>query len=172
MKGAFLLFAGICFLCHAARTAYNVLSHRKHPLADSKVIVNSVYAVMGVLWFSWFQMCFADPLRISIPAWLRYAGLLAFMAGIALFLISHLGLRGVADRGKLVTTGIYSRVRNPMYLGFIFWVIGFPLFTKSLATLSSAALWISFLIYWKTLEEKALADKYPEYAEYRKGTWF
>lgn len=155
-----------------ARTAYNVLNYRKHPLADNKVIVKSVYAVMGVLWFSWFQMCFSDPLRTGIPAWLRYAGLLVFISGVALFIISHFGLRGVKDRGKLVTTGIYSRIRNPMYLGFILWAIGFPLFTSSLATLASAVIWISFLLFWKTLEEKTLANKYPEYAEYRKGTWF
>ncbi len=172
MNGAFLLFAGICFLCYAVRTAYNVLNYRKHPLAGSKVIVNSVYAVMGVLWFSWFQMCFTDPWRESLSERFRYAGLISFVVGVVLIIISHVGLRGAKDRGRLVTTGIYSRIRNPMYLGFILWIIGFPLFTRSLATLASGAVWISFILFWKILEEKSLANTCLEYAEYRKNTWF
>lgn len=29
--------------------------------------------------------------------------------------------------GGLITTGIYRRTRNPVYLGFVFMLIGFPL---------------------------------------------
>ena len=30
--------------------------------------------------------------------------------------------------GNLITKGIYSKIRHPMYTGFIMWLTGFPLF--------------------------------------------
>ena len=59
-----------------------------------------------------------------------------------------------------------------MYLGFILWVIGFPIFMEGLATLASGVLWTAFFMYWKILEEKELEEKYEEYKEYKKITWF
>jgi protein-S-isoprenylcysteine O-methyltransferase Ste14 len=59
-----------------------------------------------------------------------------------------------------------------MYLGFIFWLVGLPVYLRSLVGLLSAALWISFIIYWKRLEEEELERKYEGYGEYKKKTWF
>lgn len=126
---------------------------------------------MAFLWFSWFQMCFFDPLKINIPAWLRYTGLLLFITGFLLFLFSNIKLN--EDKtDKIVTSGIYSKIRNPMYLGFIIWLVGFPLFLQSAITLLSSAIWISFIIHWKILEEKELENKDPKYGEYKNQTWF
>lgn len=128
--------------------------------------------IMFILWFSWAQAVFNDPVKINIPAWLRYTGLLFFIIGVSLFILAHLKLRGFKDRGFVVTGGIYSKIRNPMYLGFIIWVIGFPVFMQALASLLSAVVWSAFFIYWKILEEKELEEKYEEYKEYKKRTWF
>ncbi|MGD8979738.1 MAG: methyltransferase, partial [candidate division WOR-3 bacterium] len=68
--------------------------------------------------------------------------------------------------------GIYSRIRNPMYLGFIVWVIGFPVFMQSMLTLLSAVLWIIHFMIWKTLEEKDLQRRFNGYREYMARTWF
>jgi protein-S-isoprenylcysteine O-methyltransferase Ste14 len=127
---------------------------------------------MGILWFSWFQMCFSDPIKIDIPDWIRYIGLLLFLTGVFLFIFSHMKLGGFEDKGELITGGIYSKIRNPMYVGFIIWIIGFPVFTQSIATIASAAIWILHIVYWKILEEKELERRYKEYREYRKRTWF
>ncbi|MCK4322563.1 hypothetical protein KAX08_08625 [candidate division WOR-3 bacterium] len=127
---------------------------------------------MGILWFSWFQMCFIDPIKLNIPPFLRYSGLLLFIMGVSLFILSHTKLGGFEDKGELIKGCIYSKIRNPMYLGFIIWIIGFPIFTKSLITLASSAIWISHIIYWKVLEEKELEEKYKKYREYKKKTWF
>lgn len=172
MGTAFFIWSGICIACYIVRTAFNVLNYKNHPLAGNRAVVNVIYVVMGALWFSWFQMCFTDPMRMNLPGWIRYTGLVLFVAGIALFLISHLKMKGVEDRGMLVTGGIYGKIRNPMYLGFIIWIIGFPTFTRSLITLASAAVWSAFILYWKVLEEKALESKYEGYAEYKRRTWF
>ena len=172
MKTVFFILAGICFICYILRTIFNVLKHKNSPLAENRKVVVSVFIVMGILWFSWFQMCFSDPIKIDIPDWIRYIGLLLFLTGVFLFIFSHMKLGGFEDKGELITGGIYSKIRNPMYVGFIIWIIGFPVFTQSVVTLASSVIWISHIVYWKTLEERELERKYKEYREYRKRTWF
>jgi protein-S-isoprenylcysteine O-methyltransferase Ste14 len=167
----FILF-GTCFLCYTYRTVFNVLAYKKHPWAENKGIVTSVFIIMGILWFSWFNMCFTDLIKMNIPGWIRYLGFIFFLLGVFLFIFSHIKLRGFEEKGRLVTSGIYSKIRNPMYLGFIIWIIGFPVFTQSFITLLSSAIWISHIIYWKILEERGLEKKYKEYSEYKKRTWF
>ncbi len=172
METVFFISFGICFVCYMIRTVFNILNYKKSSLAKNKKVVTSIYIVMGILWFSWGQMCFSDPIRMNIPNWIRYIGLFSFLTGVFLFVFSHLRLKGFEDKGKLIRTGIYSKIRNPMYLGFIIWIIGFPIFTQSLVTLASSAIWASHIIYWKILEEKKLEEKYEEYKEYKKKTWF
>jgi len=172
MKTVFSIWVGICFICYVVRTVFNILKHKNSPLAENRKIVTSIFIVMGILWFSWFQMCFSDPIKTNIPDWIRYIGLLLFLIGVFLFIFSHMKLRGFEDKGELITDGIYSKIRNPMYVGFIIWIIGFPAFMQSVVTLASSAIWISLIIYWKTLEERELEKKYKEYREYREKTWF
>ena len=168
----FFIWFGICFVCYIIRTVFNLLKYKKSLLTENKKIVNLIFIVMGILWFSWFQMCFSDPTKINIPGLIRYIGLLLFLIGVFLFIFSHKKLKGFEGGGKLVTDSIYSKIRNPMYLGFIIWIIGFPIFMQSLITFASSVIWISHIIYWKILEEKELEKKYKEYREYKKKTWF
>lgn len=168
----FFIWFGISFVCYIIRTAFNVLNYKKSPLAENKKIVNLIFIVMGILWFSWFQMCFSDPIKMNLPGWIRYIGLLLFLIGVFLFVFSHRKLKGFEDKGELMRGGIYSKIRNPMYLGFIIWIIGFPIFMQSLITFASSVILISHIIYWKILEEKELEKKYKEYGEYKKKTWF
>jgi protein-S-isoprenylcysteine O-methyltransferase Ste14 len=46
------------------------------------------------------------------------------------------------------------------------------MFMRSLITLASSVIWVPHIIYWKVLEEKDLEEKYEEYREYKKKTWF
>ncbi|MBN1893943.1 isoprenylcysteine carboxylmethyltransferase family protein [bacterium] len=127
---------------------------------------------MFVLWFSWFQMCLLDPTILPVPGWIRGLGLFLFVAGVFLFVFSHTKMKGFEGRGVLIKTGIYSRIRNPMYLGFIIWIIGFPLFMRKMLSSLSSVIWIVHILVWKFLEEKELEKKYPEYGEYKARTWF
>ena len=168
----FIVWFGVCFVCYAIRTVFNVMIYHKHPWLENKKIMRFIFLVMGILWYSWFSMCFSDPVRMSIPDWIRYAGFIFFLTGVFLFLFAHIKMRGFEDKGRLVMTGIYSKIRNPMYLGFIIWIIGFPVFTRSLITLASSVLWIAFILYWKKLEEKELMSRFDHYRAYMKKTWF
>jgi len=172
MEKIFLIAFATCFICFMFRTAFNILKYRKSKWAENKNIFRGILVVMFILWFSWGQMVFYDPIKMNIPDLVRYVGLALFIIGVSLFILSHIKLKGFEDKGHLVTEGIYSKIRNPMYLGFILWIIGLPIFMQSTATLASCVIWIAFFMYWKMLEEKELEEKYQEYQEYKKRTWF
>jgi len=172
MNAYFFISFGVCFVCFALRTLFNVLFHKRSKFLQSKTIIIIVNFTMFILWFSWFFMCFNDPVKMNLPIWLRCFSLILFLIGISFFVLSHTRLKWFEDKGTLVTTGIYSRIRNPMYLGFILWVIGFPLFMQAFITLLSAIIWVPCFICWKKLEEKELEKKYEGYKEYKDKTWF
>ena len=73
---------------------------------------------------------------------------------------------------ELIKTGIFSKIRHPMYFGFIIWIIGFPIFMNAGFTLASAILWVPQILYWRKSEEKQLENKYEDYEEYKKQAWF
>ena len=162
----------VCFICFAVRTVYNYWNYRGYSVAAKKPVLIGIYILMGLLWFAWFQMNFTDPVKASLPLWLRILGLVLFVTGVSLFLFAHAGLGRLKQEGKLVTEGIYARIRNPMYLGFILWVVGFPVFMQSMFTLLSAVFWIAHFLIWKALEEKDLLRRFAGYREYMAQTWF
>jgi protein-S-isoprenylcysteine O-methyltransferase Ste14 len=131
-----------------------------------------MWANMLLLWISWFVLCENDPYKLNIPDWMVNSGLVLFIAGLLLFIIPVIQLKGVENIKQLATSGMYKIFRHPMYLGFIFWVHGYPLFMKAqIAFLLSPLLAVNIL-YWRYLEEQELLEKYSEYAEYKKHTIF
>jgi protein-S-isoprenylcysteine O-methyltransferase Ste14 len=110
---------------------------------------------------------------ITIPVSLRVGGLIALITVGALFSIS-----GVVSFRKaktsvnpltpdacssLVSSGIYKKTRNPMYVGFLFFLIGWGLF---LSNLFSLALCASFFLYMNRFqiqpEEEILKSLFGE----------
>ncbi len=162
----------VCFVCFAIRTLFNYLNYKENKIAAKKWVIAAIYFIMFILWFSWGLMNFNDPVSLPLPLWLRLIGLVLFIIGVSLFIFAHAGLGRLRNEGKFVTQGIYSKFRNPMYLGFMIWVIGFPVFMKSMLTLASAILWIVHFMIWKTLEEKELERRFKGYREYKARTWF
>jgi protein-S-isoprenylcysteine O-methyltransferase Ste14 len=74
------------------------------------------------------------PIPIPAPAFVQWLGLgfaaLGFILGV-LALIEFRRARAALDPRKptksLVTSGIYNYTRNPVYLGFVFMLVGLPL---------------------------------------------
>jgi len=161
----------VCLTCFAIRTSYYMLANRRSELAEKRKLVILILITMFLLWFSWFFMALNDPYRMNLPSWARYTGLTFFIIGVFLLIFSHVKIRG-QETDKLVTTGIYLKIRHPMYLGFIIWTISLPIFTNALFTLTSAIIWIPQILYWRRSEERQLVKKYEGYKEYKKKTWF
>jgi protein-S-isoprenylcysteine O-methyltransferase Ste14 len=108
----------------------------------------------------------------------RWLGVLLFALGGALrlwpvFVLGHRfsGLVAIQKGHKLVTTGIYSRIRNPSYLGLIIASLGWALaFRSGVGVLLAAAL-IPPLIARMNAEEKLLRSQFDaEYDAYRART--
>ena len=68
------------------------------------------------------------------------------------------------DDGCLVTTGIYARVRHPLYLGVITLGFSWALLWRSGPALALAALQIPFLDLKARREEHCLRERYAGYA--------
>jgi protein-S-isoprenylcysteine O-methyltransferase Ste14 len=73
------------------------------------------------------------------------------------------------ERGELVTEGPYRRARHPIYGGGILFFLGWALFSAPLALVGVAAL-TGLWVGKSSLEERLLAERYPDYERYRRET--
>lgn len=99
-------------------------------------------------------------------------GILLMIAGVSLWVCTVLiqRIRDSIKEGKLITTGVYSFVRNPIYSAFII------VFTGAVVTVGNLVLLVLPVIFWAVLtivlkrtEEKWLLEKFEdEYACYCK----
>lgn len=73
--------------------------------------------------------------------------------------------------GTLMTGGIYSKVRHPMYTSVILAFLGYVIFWGSTFAFPFwVVMTVLYLIKgWK--EEGVLEQRYPDYADYRRRTW-
>jgi protein-S-isoprenylcysteine O-methyltransferase Ste14 len=77
---------------------------------------------------------------------------------------------GLGSRG-LVTSGVYGRVRHPIYLAFILWQAGLAIVLDGAAAMLFAVAYVLALLPLIVLEERDLLRRYgAEYEVYRKRT--
>jgi protein-S-isoprenylcysteine O-methyltransferase Ste14 len=82
------------------------------------------------------------------------------------------GLVAIQPGHALVTDGLYSRIRNPSYLGLLILSLGWALAFRSGAGVLLAALNIPPLVARMNSEEKLLQAQFgQEYDAYRARTW-
>jgi len=171
-KELFFLLVIICISTHVIRSFYEILKH-KGLLKPGKVSFGIMLMNMLALWVSWFLLCGFDVFRLKIPFAIRNLGLLLSAGGVIIFLIALSTIKTLESyEGGLITKGIYSRIRHPMYLGFIFWLIGFPVYYGAVISFFLAFLFILNVLFWKYLEEIELVKRFPTYSEYKTKTIF
>ena len=109
----------------------------------------------------------------NIWVWIfRIAGGIAIILGIVIWFIGAVrsGMDENITDNKLKTDGIYSWVRNPMYTGCWFIMIGTSFMWHNYWMLPMILIdWVIFTIVLKNTEEKWLLDVYgKDYEEYKK----
>ncbi|QXH60022.1 methyltransferase family protein [Pseudomonas azerbaijanorientalis] len=141
--------------------------------------VLAVFGVIGVL--SGFVPAYTD--RIDFWTFggegVRWLGALLFIAGGALrlwpvFVLGKRfsGLVAIQPGHRLVTEGIYRRLRNPSYLGMMIIAVGWALAFRSSVGLLLAALTLIPLIARIQSEEALLRAQFgSEYEAYCARTW-
>jgi protein-S-isoprenylcysteine O-methyltransferase Ste14 len=169
-----LFFALIiaCAITHIIRSVYEILKHKK-VLEASKLSFVIMFINMLILWGSWVFLCSLDIYKIGLPVLTRYLGLALWGLGIITFLMGLFTIKTLESyEGDLITKGIYSKIRHPMYLGFILWLIGFPIFFGALFSFILSFLFIGNVLFWRNLEEKELEERFSAYPDYKRSTIF
>jgi protein-S-isoprenylcysteine O-methyltransferase Ste14 len=108
---------------------------------------------------------------------LRIAGAILAGIGYALLVTARVQLGksfAVQPEAKgLVTHGLYSRIRNPMYVFVDVMFFGLILVLEWHWILVLLAMFVIFHVRQARLEAKLLREKFgQEYLDYRKQTWF
>lgn len=168
----FILLVAFCVITHIIRTIYEVLKHKKM-LGPNKITFVIIFTNMAVLWASWIALCSSDIYKINLPAIVQYSGLLLSLIGFIFFITALLTIKTLETfDGDLITKGIYSKIRHPMYLGFILWSIGFPVYFGAGFSFILSFIFIANILFWRYLEEIELDKRFPGYKEYKVKTWF
>jgi protein-S-isoprenylcysteine O-methyltransferase Ste14 len=108
---------------------------------------------------------------------LRVAGAAIALPSFLLFVLARIQLgRAFGVRAKastLVTTGLYSRIRNPIYVFGALLILGIIIWSERPWLLLFFAGLIPLQIYRSRKEEKVLTEKFgAAYLQYKQKTWF
>lgn len=107
----------------------------------------------------------------------RWIGLLLGLIGLAGVILSRYTLGrsfSIAPKATaLVTTGIYARIRNPIYVSGVIFIVGVIVIVWQPEWLTVFLLLIPMQILRARREAAVLEAKFGDaYREYRKRTWF
>ena len=172
MDVAHLSAAALFVIGLSIRYVYERQKRRGRVDTASRPIFVLVFTSMVVMWVSWFAAGVLAPVHLALPGVVRWAGLGAVVMGVVLAVGGMWQLGGVENIDHLVTTGLFSKVRHPMYVGFALWIIGWCAYTGAVTDLILAPLGLASVLWWRRLEESDLAARYgSEYAQYRATTW-
>ena len=151
-----------CLVRLAIRTGYELLKKAGRVDPKSKVVFAVVFAAMCLMLLSWPFLGPLDPLLLSLPGIVRRVGLAGWVVGLDLAVGGLIQLKGLENIDHLVTSGLFSRLRHPMYTGFVPWILGWLIYHGGAANLAAGLICIANILYWRWLEEEKLASQFGE----------
>lgn len=160
-RSAILIFLATCICFHVLR--YRPIS--KYPTFNPKIV-----ALAGTL-FS--LLILLTPRAPAAAFWDGMSTLLILFGTIAsILVVFDLGrsLSVMPEARKLVTSGLYGRIRHPLYLAEEIVVLGIFLQFRSWQGLVVLAVHFYFQIRRMDFEEGILGNAFPAYAEYKART--
>ncbi|TFY96990.1 isoprenylcysteine carboxylmethyltransferase family protein [Ramlibacter rhizophilus] len=133
-------------------------------------LVVLIAAAMFALSRAWPSMAVAVPARVVLAALLLLVGIAIALAGVAAFRRVRTTVNPIRPdtSSAVVSTGIYARSRNPMYLGMLLALAAWAVWLSH----PLAFLGLPVFVLWMNAfqirpEERALADRFgPVYQDY------
>ena len=163
---------------YGTKAAKNKAKERVRPGVES-FLVGLNFIGMTVLPLLAVFTPFFDSFAIRIPDSIRFVFLLIFTLNIWLFVLAHRDLGKnwsmaleIKEGHHLVRTGIYKRIRHPMYAHFWIWVIaqGIVLANGLVLVFGVIAWGLLYFLRVPREEEMLLKEFGDEYREYMKTT--
>ena len=112
------------------------------------------------------------------PSWVKVAFLVIAIMGLLIAVLALLQLRGnlspfprPVSQGTLIQTGLYKKIRHPVYTGLLLFFFGYAMWEPSLFKLFIAFLLLLLFYFKSSYEEKLLLEKFPEYREYQNRSY-
>ena len=140
------------------------------------LVLNGIGMAVPLVYVFTSKLDFAD---YNLPDWVGWAGAVIFLDATWLLYLSHRDLgrhwtaiAGILKNHKLVTTGIYSQIRHPMYAAHFLWAIGQIMILHNwIAGYSFIITMLPFYFYRARKEEQMLNEEFgKEYRIYKEKT--
>lgn len=177
---AALLVTGACVGAVLGAVAWNHLLERGTARVDRRVRSPIATATMMAFFVGLNLLISRGIGRVALPGTLRSAaivtGLLLLVLGAVVNVVGRLQLgRNWADQvtiyrdQTLVQRGVFRLVRHPLYASLTWMAVGASLTFRNAAALAATfAVWVPGVVIRARQEERLLAERFPEYAEYRR----
>ena len=118
-----------------------------------------------------------DQLQGQPWTWMQTVGICLMIPGFLLWLTAHIQLGTsfslTPQARKLVTRGVYSKIRNPICIFSLVFLTGLALLVERPLLLALGAVIVPIQIVRARREAAVLEEKFgEEYRQYRARTWF
>jgi len=135
------------------------------------------YSTLALVYFGFFLLITSYFKAHALVNSYMYVGLILMIVSLVFFTMARIKLgesfQVSAEANNLVKSGIYKKIRHPVYVfGFTF-VLGFFIFTQVFYGLVFLVIIAVLQVKRIKKEEAVLIEKFgDEYVEYKKQTWF
>lgn len=134
-----------------------------------KLIMPILYAVLAAIFFI---LTWSDVSKLN-----HYIGVYITFLAFVLWIIARIQLGNAfsigAKASQLVTTGLYSKLRHPVYYFSILAVLGIGVYIWSPFVFIPIVLLVGLEVYRIRNEEQVLTARFGKaYKEYKTTTWF